>query len=77
MSVSEDSFNAPNTLLVQDVQLETFEVGSQSVEAVSLILKEPKELETYRSKVSLELFRSVDSEVSSLSQDKGEEIKCN
>ena len=60
LPATASSCNRTTTLLVQDVKLECFRVKNESVNAISLLLKEPKELKKPGSKVSLELFETSD-----------------
>ena len=60
LPVSALNCNPSNTLLVNDVKPVTFLVGMERVRAISLVIKEPKELKSHGSKVSLELFQTGD-----------------
>ena len=54
-----DSFDPMSTLLIQDVKLETFSVDtSHDTQAVTMLIKEPKELSASKSRVTLELFEN-------------------
>ena len=53
---ASDSFDPLSTLLDQDVKLECFQVDETEIHAVTLVIKEPKELKKGKSKVTLELF---------------------
>ena len=57
---TQESCNPNNTLLVKDVKPEQFTVDNVQVNAISMVLKEPKELKTHKSKSCLELFETSD-----------------
>ena len=60
LPVSASNCNPKNTLLVEDVKPVTFLVNNVRARAISIVIKEPKELKTHGSRVSLELFQTND-----------------